>query len=217
MLRRTSLLLVLVGALACSFAAPALAGTEDDEAIAEDAVLTEDDVADYGFEEIESDEDDSPPSGSACKKVRAAVKVGNRAPHATTSFGNAEAAVGDRVIVFKNAKAAKAQFATYASSQSARCLRSSLEEGIEGSFDVADLTIPTFEGDSVGLGDDSVVYQVPISITETDGTTQELYVELGVIRVGRAVVILTVQAGGEPFAGSEELATILTDRLTESV
>jgi hypothetical protein len=203
-MRRLPVLFLLIAALAVGFVTPAAAGTEDDEAIAADAVLTEDDVA--------------PPSGAVCRKVRAAIKAADRAPHAVTAFEDGGGtSVESRVIVYRNVKAARAPLAAYTDSKGPRCVESEIQEDLQENAEPG--TDYEFSGGRSGLdlGDDGLVYQITLTSTDPEGESSEFYLEFGLVRVGRGVMVMTVASPGEPFAGSEDLATLVVDRLTEGL
>lgn len=218
MLRRTSLLAVLVLGLSIGAVAPAFAGVESDDTIAEDAVLTDDDVSSYGLTETDPS-DDPPPSGAVCKRVRLAIKAADRASHAQTSFHDSAGTttVNDEAVIFENAKAAKAQLAAYSDAKAPRCLQSQIKTSLEETLEPGSSYEFSGERIDIPLGDGGFAYQLVISITDPEGTVTDLYAETGLIRVGRGVAVLAFTATGAPFPGSEDLATVVTDRLTESV
>lgn len=211
-MRRLLMILVLGLALACVAAPPALAGS-DDEAIAEDSVLTEDDVADYGLSEDEADDDDTPPNIRACRDIRRADRAANKAPHARSAFSDESVIVEDRVAIFKNVKAARAALAPYTDPSGSDCVEQILEESLQQNLEPG--SSYEFNGDAteIDLGDGGVVYQVIVEIEDPDGNLTELYVELGAFRVGRGFVTMSVLSDGVPFEGSEDLATIIADKL----
>jgi hypothetical protein len=212
-MRRLSLLLGLVVALSCAWIAPALAGSSDDETIAEDSVLTEDDVADYGLSEDEPN-DDPPPAGANCKQIRAVINQADDLPHAVTAFTDeAGTDAESRVVVYPNAKAARKPIRAYTGPRAARCIEDQIESDLEENLEPGASAEYELSPTEVPLGDEAIVWQGLISITEADGTLNELYVELGLIRVGRGLAVLDFSALGSPFAGSEDLATLVVDNL----
>ena len=215
--RRLSLLGLLVLGLTVGVTGPAFAGTESDDAIAADAVLTEDDVSTYGLTETQSS-DSPPPNAPACKKIRAANKAADRAANAESEFGDSGGTrVGDKVIVFSGVKAAKAQIAAYSDAKAAKCLETTIKKSLEENLEPGSSS--RFSGDKVALqlGDDGFVYTIGIEVTDPQGSVSTLYLEAGLIRVGRGVIEMDTFASDAPFPGSEDLATVLTDRLSESL
>jgi hypothetical protein len=211
-MRRLPLLLGLVLVLSCAWVAPALAGSDDDT-IAEDSVLTESDVADYGLSE-EEPSDDPPPSGAACKQIRTVVNDAEDLPHAVTAFSdNLGTDAESRVVVYPSVKAAKKPVKAYSGSRAERCLTQAIESELQQNLEPGssyEFDLPVNE---IPLGDEGFAYQGVISITEPDGTVTDLYVETGLIRVGRGLAVLDFSGIDAPFPGSEDLATIVTDNL----
>ncbi len=217
-MRRLPLLLGLVLVLSCAWALPALAGSSDDQDIADSSVLTESDVADYGLAE-DAPSEDAPPSGSVCKAIRAAEKAADRAANATTAFADAEGTVlvEDEVTVFKSPKAAKVAGAAYTGSKAAACLEKVLEEGLQENLEPGSSYEFNGNPDDIPIGDGGTVFQVLVTITDPDGAVTEQYVEVGTFRVGRGFASMTVISTGEPFAGSEALATLIADNLDSNL
>jgi hypothetical protein len=211
-MRRLSLLLGLVVALSCAWVAPALAGSSDD-AIAEDSVLTEDDVADYGLSEDEPN-DDPPPSGAVCKQIRTVINQADDLPHAVTAFSdNAGTDAESRVVVYPSNKAARKPIKAYTSSKAPACIEHQIETDLQENLEPGSSYEFNLDPTEVPLGDESVVWQGVISITDPEGEVTDLYVELGLIRVGRGLAVLDFSGIGGPFAGSEDLATLVVDNL----
>lgn len=216
-MRRLPLLLGLVLALSCAWTLPALAGSSDDQDIAESSVLTEDDVADYGLSET-SPSDDPPPSGAVCKGVRAARKAADAAPNATTAFeDDLGTGLENQVTVFKDVKRAKANLAAYATSKTTRCLEGLIETNLRANLDPG--SSYEFDGNrqEIPTGDGGIVYPIMLTITDPDGDVSDTVLEIGVFRVGRAVVGMTTSYADEPFPGSEALATTIADNLESNL
>lgn len=212
MIRMTSLLLI-VGGLTLVVAPTVSGAAASDAAIAEDVVLTQADVAQYDLSEERATKD-VPPAGAACKKVRAVVRTANKQPQAASRFSSQPMIVEDRVVIYKSVKAAKSALAAYGSTQGARCLEADLDATLDVLLKAGTrTTYDRLSPDSTGLGDDSVLYQVPVDLSDADGNTGAFFAEVGLIRVGRGVATMEVLRFGNPFDGSVDLATILTDRL----
>ncbi len=215
-MRRLPLLLGLVLTLSCAWAAPAIAGSSD-EAIAEDSVLTEDDVLDYGLVETDPS-DDPPPSGAVCKQIRNVINDAEDTPHAVTAFTDeAGTDAESRVVVYDSVGDAKRPIKAYSGARAPRCIEQQIESDLEENLEPGDSAEYELEPTSVPLGDDSIVWQGVISITEADGTITDLYVETGLVRVGRGLAVLTFSAVGAPFSGSEDLATLVVDNLESNL
>ena len=216
-MRRLAVLLGLVLALSCAWIAPALAGSSDDESIAEDSVLTESDVADYGLTE-EEPSDDPPPSGAVCKQIRTVVNAADNRPHAVTAFSdNAGTDAESRVVVYPSVRATKKPLAAYLGTRAERCLTSAIESELQENLEPGSSYEFELPVNDIPLGDEGFAYQGVISITEPDGTVTDLYVEFGIIRVGRGVAVLDFSGVGSPFPGSEDLATLVVDNLESNL
>jgi hypothetical protein len=217
-MRRLPLLLTLVLVLSCAWALPALAGSSDDQDIADSSVLTESDVTDDGLSE-DAPSDDPPPSGAVCKTIRAAEKAADRAPNASTAFADTDGTVQveDQVTVFKNAKAAKVAAAAYTGSKAAGCLEKVLEDGLQQNLPAGSSYEFNGNPEDIPIGDGGTVFQVLVTITDPDGAVTEQYVEVGTFRVGRGFVNMSVISTGEPFPASEDLATLIADNLDSNL
>jgi hypothetical protein len=219
MIRRTLLSFLIAGlALGASLGSVAFAGSNDDEDIAEASILTEDDVADYGLEEVPREDDDAPPNVPECKKIRVLEKAANRRPSAGSAFSDdAGTSAINRVVMYPNVRAARAPVVAYTGSDGEECLAATLDRNLQ------DILEPgsdyEFDGGAVEvpLGDSSIVYQIIVNITDPDGVTSEVYLEVGLIQVGRAIAQLSFQAVDAPFDGSEDLATLVTDNLESNL
>ena len=215
--RRAHLLLLLVTVLTLGMAAPALAGSARDETIAERSVLNEDDVAAYDLSPT-SGSDDLPPNVTACKKIRALSRAADRRPQAESQFADDLGTNAfSRVIVYPNARAAKASVLAYSTDTGVDCLNATLERDLDASL--ADGSTAEFTGEAleVRLGDSSIVYQIVVTVTDDEGGVGEIYLELGLVQVGRGLAQLAFQAQGEPFPGSEDLATIVIDNMESNL
>jgi hypothetical protein len=156
-MRRLPLLLGLVLVLSCAWVAPALAGSDDDT-IAEDSVLTESDVADYGLSE-EEPSDDPPPSGAACKQIRTVVNDAEDLPHAVTAFSdNLGTDAESRVVVYPSVKAAKKPVKAYTGRRAARCIEDQIESVLEENLDPGASAEYQLTPTPVPLGDESIVW-----------------------------------------------------------
>ena len=148
-------LLVLVALLAV----PAPAGAGDraaDQQIADDSVLTSDDVP-SGFDEAPADDDPDPQTGAVCKQIRAAAKALDAAPHTQVDFtSNArQDVITNQVSVFSSTKRAKAAYAPYAAPKARQCLTTAYERVFLGQINDPNAEVlVTAERFTPGLGDD---------------------------------------------------------------
>jgi hypothetical protein len=217
--RRFALTAMLCAGLVAGTASAAVAGSSDDQDIADASVLTEDDASDFGFVgERVTNEILSPPNVPECKKIRALDKASDRAPNAETAFTDGTAInVTTKVTVYPSARAARALVRAYTGSSGEECLDATLERNLRKTLDPGSEYEFTSEAIDVPLGDSSIGYRVVITVTDSAGNSFALYVEGGLIQVGRGLVQQTVQSPDAPFDGSEDLATIVTDDLTENL
>lgn len=219
MVRRTLLLFLVAGlALGASAGSVAFAGSSDDQDIADASVLTEDDVIDYGLEETSPEDDELPPNVPECKKIRALDKAADRRPSAETAFtDDAGTDATSKVIIYPSARAARASVVAYTGSNGEECLSATLERNLEENLDPG--SNAEFDGEAleVELGDSSIIYQIIVTITDTDGNVAEIYLELGLIQVGNGLAQLSFQAVDAPFDGSEDLANLVVDNLTANL
>jgi hypothetical protein len=216
-LRRLPLLLGLVLVLLCAWALPALAGSSDDQEIAESAVLTENDVADYGLSET-TPSDDPPPSGAVCKGIRASENAADDAPNAVSSFEDDQGTlVEDQVSVFESVKEAKAVMAPYLAKKAIRCAERSLEASLQENLEPGSSYKFNGKPQLIPTGDEGMVLPIVVEITDPEGDVTQRVVELGAFRVGRAFVAMNTLNSDEPFPGSEDLATLIADNLESNL
>lgn len=216
-MRRLPLLLGLVAVLSCAWALPALAGSSDDQDIADSSVLTESDVADYGLTEVEPS-DDPPPSGAVCKQIRNTISTADDLPYAISNFEDESGtSVEDRVTIYPSVKAAQKPLAVYSNSKAARCLEKSIEANLQETLEPGSSYEFDIPRNPIPLGDEAIAYQGTISITDPEGEVTDYYVEFGLVRVGRGLEVLDIENVGAPFAGSKDLATIVADNLESNL
>jgi hypothetical protein len=212
-MRRLPLLLGLVLVLSCAGVAPALAGSSNDQDIADSSVLTDSDVSSYGLTE-QSPSPNDPPKGAVCKGIRAAEKAADSVPNATTSFGDdLGTLVEDEVSIFKSVKAAKANFALYANKKTVGCAEKSLEDSLKENLEPGSSYKFNGSPQEIPIGDEGIVLPILITITDPAGSVTDQVIELGAFRVGRAFVSMSTLNNGEPFPGSEQLAALIADNL----
>jgi hypothetical protein len=217
-MRRLPVVLGLVLLLGCAALpvtgiAPALAGSSNDQDIADSTVLTQDDVADFGLTEVPSTSD-GPPKGAACKAIRSSEKAADGVPNAASAFeGDFGTNLDNQVSVFKTVKAAKAALAGFMTSKTTRCVEQSLKAGLRENLPAGASAKFNGSPQDIAVGDGGLVYTIDVTTTEADGTVTDQYVELGVFRVGRAFVAMNTINLDEPFPGSQQLATMIADNL----
>jgi hypothetical protein len=184
-----------VAAVVIAVLIPASAGAASraaDQQIADDSVLTTDDVP-TGFDETPATDEPDLKPGPACKAQRVAAKASDAVPHTEVEFrtpGDATgggALVDNQVSVFGTAKKAKAAYAAYAASSARKCLTSTYErvflDQIDDSSARVHVTAERFKPD---LGDASVGYDVVIQASAR-GDSATFYVDVQVVRVGRGL------------------------------
>jgi hypothetical protein len=208
--------LALTALVGGALATPAAAGGSDDQEIADDSVITAADVP-SAFEEVKPATDqefDAP----ACAAIRKSAKAINAAPNAEVAFGVEEepeyAQIENKVSVFPSAAKAKAVFAPYGASKAITCLEQAFTEAVTSQNPDADVDVDlsTFDPD---LGDASVGYEGRVS----GGAEDEFYVEIRMIRVGRATdsFFIVNSAKPPPSDDVEAIVTAGVDSLTENL
>lgn len=216
-MRRLPLLLGLVLALPCALALPALAGPTDDQAIADGAVLTDADVADYQLRAGDPPDEAPTPSGAVCKGIRASQAAVDDAPSAVSYFTDyISTNVEDHVTVFETVKEAKAAIAPYLTPKAIKCAEKGLKESLKK--ELPDGASAKFNGErqEIPIGDGGIVLPITVDL-ELNGDTATSVIELGVFRVGRAFVSMSTLNNGEVFPGSEALATTIADNLSATL
>jgi hypothetical protein len=177
-----------------ALAVPAPAGAGDraaDQQIADDSVLTIDDVP-SGFEETPADDEPDVQPGAVCKRIRAAAKAADAAPHAAAEFETpgdetGSALINNQVSVLTSPKQAKAVYAAFAAPKARQCFttayqRAFLEQIDDPSAEVQ-VTVDRFTPD---LGDTAVGYEIVIEAS-AQGESRTFFANLQVIRDGRGL------------------------------
>ncbi|MGQ0803612.1 MAG: hypothetical protein ACT4PI_07105 [Actinomycetota bacterium] len=215
MTRRLLMPLVL-GAATLVFAAPPVAagGDEEDEAIAEEALPTLDDLP-AGWEEDPEDEDTEQSGLPECEGIDAANKSAVKQPNAESpnflDGANPTAQVEARVFVFSSAKGAKKYFKAWNADAAEDCLIAlglSVAEEQEADADVAVETLGL-----EGIGDDVVGRSLILEVAGEGA----VYLDFFVARVGRAVVGLGTQDIGGSLPEGLDLIELSADRLEEEL
>jgi hypothetical protein len=183
---------VLLVVVALAVPAPAGAGNRAaDQQIADDSVLTIDDVPN-GFDQAPADDDRDPQTGAVCKRIRAAAKLVDAAPHREVQFATpgdetGSALIINQVSVMKSVKQAKAAYTAYAAPKARQCLTTAYErvflDQINDPTAQVQVTADRFTPD---LGDTAVGYEVVIEASAQD-ESEVFYVNQQVIRDGRGL------------------------------
>lgn len=212
-MRRLPLLLGLLLVLTTAWIAPALAGSGDDQDVADSSVLTEADVSSYGLTESPPT-DDEPPKGAVCKGIRASERASFEAPHAISRFEDGLGTiVQDHVAVFETVKQARAAMAPYLQARAIRCAERSLKVSLEENLEPGSQYEFNGEPELIPIGDEGMVLPILVTVTDPDGAVTDQVIELGAFRVGRGFVTMNTLNNDEPFPGSESLATTIADNL----
>jgi hypothetical protein len=130
-------------------------------------------------------------------------------------FADPDRTIGNEVDVFASERAASAALVLYAKSSIASCLEHLFEKqaqqdpDLRNSLDAADVSLE--REDFAGLGDESVGYDGTVVLTGTDGSTRRIGVGSVVVRVGRAVDVITYSTTGV------DLTDVLTPAIDASV
>ena len=199
---RKCILTIVAAATVIAVPVPAAAGASSDAEIAEQAVLTIDDVPE-GFEEQPVTDDEAPPSGRACKDIRRGRKLLDSAPNAEAEFRTpgdetGGALINNKVTVFKSARGAKRAYAAYAGPQSAECFRLTYEEIFLEQLDdpdaSVDISVDEYDPD---LGDAAAGYEIEIQAS-AQGESKTFHIDIEVSRVGRAVDAFAFFNTGSP-------------------
>jgi hypothetical protein len=164
----------------------------DDQQIADDSVLTIDDVPSV-FKASKVDSSDDPAPGKACKDIRKARKAINAAPNGEVEFqtepgSQGGAFINNKVAVFKSKKAARSAITSYSTRSTPDCFRKTYEDIFAKQLDDPKARVDvqvTQNINKTGLGDADLGYDMRIDAS-AGGQSQSFYVELELIRVGRA-------------------------------
>jgi hypothetical protein len=189
--RVAGVLALALAALATPAVAAAAADRAGDQQIADDSVLTLDDVP-QGFEETTADDTPDAPAGAACRGIRGASKALNAVPHTEVQFESPDrssggALINNQVSIFTTPARAKAAYAPYAAKNAKTCLETEYER-----IFLRQLDDPTAKVDAKatrfvpGFGDASVGYKVTIHAS-AKGDAETFYVEVEVARASRGV------------------------------
>jgi len=195
---------------------PAGADRANDQQIADNAVLTSDDVP--GFEPHTSG--DAPlPKAPECRGLERARKHLDAAPNKEVEFrpSSERQVVDNQVSVLSSTNRAKQILRAYRSSTAQDCLITTFTDGIasqNAGIDVKVDVTPT----ALESGSDAVAYDLAVSSTES-GKTQRLFTTVAVVRVGRAIAAFGLgdESGTVPVDIATGLIGLVTQRLQEAL
>jgi hypothetical protein len=200
-------------------AAPAGAG-EEDQAIAEDAVLTIDDVP-AGWEEDPSAGDTEETGLDECEAIDKATKRANQQPKAEspnfvdpddpTGITQAESAV----FVFSNTKGAKKYFRAWNADAAEDCLIAIGQQVADQAASDLDVAVQTLGLE--GIGDDAVGRSIVLDDPDDESDENSVYTDIFVARVGRAIVGIAAQDLGGSLPEGLELLEAVVGRVEEAL
>ena len=188
----------------------------NDQQIADNAVLTSDDVP--GFEPHTSG--DSPlPKAPECRGLERVRKQLDTAPNKEVEFRppSEQQVVDNQVSVLSSTKRAKQILRAYRSPTARDCLVTTFTDGItsqNAGIDVkVDVTPATLES-----GSDAIAYDLAVTVTD-GGKTQHLFTTVAVVLVGRAVAAFGLgdEGGTVPTDVATGLIELVTQRLQEAL
>jgi hypothetical protein len=177
---------------------------ESDQAAAESALLL---LGDFpaGWTEVPADADeDVSRQVAACAGVDAtsSIDVGGALSRTGTFTSPAGDAVAETVTVAASTATATARVAAIADPGFASCARDVYQQWAQDNvprdnIDVGEVTIPPLKLSKAG--DDTVAYRVTIPIASNGSSLGEVYADLVVVRVGRALAGMFFQRELTPF------------------
>lgn len=199
-------------------AGPADADESDDQAIAEEAVLQLSDFEPgWRADEPEPDEDDS-----GITECEGFESFDDDAPSADSkTFVREETEIEGSVAVLATEEESESFMRLFVEESTVECIREGVQEAFQEGFeDDADLqeqfdSVSTTVGPvSVGeYGDDAAGYQIEATL-EGEELTVDFYLDLLVVREGRALALYTFVDVFTPFSGDRDpLVEAVVDRL----
>jgi len=203
--------LVTTGLFAPAAGAASMAGTSDKQ-IARAGVLVAGDLpATYTQSRRDSSSDKQTEKLAkkqpACKKYLAFRKSVDKYPEAKSDdFNQGQTSLSDTVTVFPTAKQAKAAMNTYAASGMPKCFGQLLGKIAQQAGGTARSQIKKVK--DVSVGDQSVAYEGPVAITESNGSSATLGFGNLVVRVGRGVLV---------YSYNHDAQTTITQDLQQAV
>jgi hypothetical protein len=200
----------------CAAAVPAGADRANDQQIADNAVLTSDDVP--GFEP-NTNEDAPLPNVPECRGLERARKQLEAAPNKEVDFRTPSEAqdVNNQVSVLSSSKRARRVLKEYKSPKAPDCFTTVYSTGITSKTQGVDVTVGVAPA-PVESGDESLGYD--LTVTATKGSeSQTLHLTLALVRVGRAVAAYGFGDKGGPVPAdvATGLIELVTERLQEAL
>ena len=198
----------------------------DDQAIAEAALLTIDDVP-TGWTEVAAP-DESDDVVAARQQVRACYGSGSGGP---IDFGGAQASTGEFAspddesvahdVAIGDEQRAKDLMAGLADDSVAGCLESAFPELLELALADQDLQVGEVTVGRLSVapaGDEVVAYRLDITVIAGDEPV-DVFSDLVVVRVGRGLSALQFQSSLLPFSstGIDDYVALTTDRLRDAL
>ena len=195
---------------------PAGADRANDQQIADNAVLTSDDVP--GFEPHTSG--DAPlPNALKCRGLERARKHLDAAPNKEVEFRppSEQQVVENQVSVLSSTKRAKQIVRAYRSPTARDCLVTTFTDGIASQKAGIDVKVDVTPN-ALESGSDAVAYDLNVTVTE-GGNAQQLFTTVAVVRVGRAVAAFGLgdESGTVPADVATGLIELVTQRLQEAL
>lgn len=213
---------VLAATAACAavlIAGPAGADEEEDQAIADEAVLQASDFPD-DWESTPAD-DGEEIQLPECRAINRATATADKQPNAKSpNFADPGDSLGitqaeNATYVFSSKKKAKAYAALFAGDESGDCFQAVGEAVAESEAPGADVSVEKF--DIEGLGDGGDGFTLVIDGVSEDDEPVQLYADFSAARVDRAIVVLIAQGNGEQLELGPDLLETLVGRLEETL
>ena len=194
--------------------ATALVDDEEDEAIAEEALPTLEDLPD-GWEESSVDEDTDETGLPECEALDAASRSAQSHPNAESpnfyESTGATAQIEARIFVFAKAKAAKRFFKGWSANSAEDCWTALGNAAIEDRGPDAEVRVESLGVE--GIGDDAVGRSLIVAVPGSGSVYTDLYVA----RVGRAIVGLSTQDFGGSLPEGLDLLELMAERVEEAL
>jgi hypothetical protein len=144
---------------------------------------------------------------AACKKLVAFMSATDKSPEAKSDdFNQGQTQIDNTVTVFPTAAKAKAAVSAYANTGVPACFGQLVSKIAQQAGGKATADIKKVS--DVSVGDQSIAYEGPVTITESDGTTSTLGFGNLVVRVGRGVAV---------YSYNHDANTSITDDLKNAI
>lgn len=214
---RRLLTTIAVATVTIALVAPTAAagGDEEDEAIAEEALPTLDDLP-AGWAEDPDDEDAEESGLPECEDIDTATKSAEKQPNAESpnfvDGDNPTAQVEARAFVFSSTKRAKRYFKAWNADAAEDCLIAIGLQVADAEASDAEVAVETLGLE--GIGDDVVGRSLILEVPE-EGVT--VYTDIFVARVGRAIVGVAAQDIGGSLPEGLDLLEVVVGRVEEAL